>query len=57
MGDERLALQGVNLEEYGRHLETLSETMKFKLSGNALSFHSFTIGLTAALAHLPIDWM
>lgn len=55
-GDEKLALQGVNMQKFAKPLQSTSEGMKCKLAGNAFSFHCFTVGFISALTSLPVVW-
>ena len=56
IGDEKMALQGVNMVKYRPFLDEFPEAFKSKLAGNSFSFHNFVIAFVAALSTLSIDW-
>ena len=56
-GDERLALQGLNMRAFSMVLSETEESLKCKLAGNAFSFHNFVIGFTAAISTLAMTWL
>ena len=57
LGQEMFGLQGLDPGKYRAILASTAERTQKSLSGNALSFHCYAIGMIAALVSLPIAWL
>jgi len=55
--DEKMALQGLNMQFYGVSIKTTGENLKAKMAGNAFNFYNFLPAFVAALSTLQIEWL